>query len=120
MTDGGPLIVGIGGSTSASSVTSLLLQACLEATAALGARTVAFTGEQLAGLPIFAANGDAAVPAADSLVAAVRAAEHFDHTTAEAVLGDLTRSTTERSVIMVSHRPDGLAGFDRVIDLSRS
>jgi ATP-binding cassette subfamily C protein CydC len=45
---------------------------------------------------------------------------HLDHTTAEAVLGDLTRSTTGRSVIMVSHRPDGLAGFDRVIDLSRS
>lgn len=45
---------------------------------------------------------------------------HLDHTTAEAVLGDLTRSTTERSVIMVSHRPDGLAGFDRVIDLSCS
>ena len=45
---------------------------------------------------------------------------HLDHTTAEAVLGDLTRSTTERSVIMVSHRPDGLAGFDRVIDLSRT
>ncbi|NMM22169.1 MAG: thiol reductant ABC exporter subunit CydC [Phycicoccus sp.] len=44
---------------------------------------------------------------------------HLDHTTAEAVLGDLTRSTTERSVIMVSHRPDGLAGFDRVIGLSR-
>jgi len=44
---------------------------------------------------------------------------HLDHTTAEAVLGDLMRSTTGRSVIMVSHRPDGLAGFDRVIDLSR-
>jgi len=44
---------------------------------------------------------------------------HLDHTTAEAVLGDLTRSTTGRSLIMVSHRPDGLAGFDRVIDLSR-
>ena len=44
---------------------------------------------------------------------------HLDHTTAEAVLGDLTRSTTGRSVVMVSHRPDGLAGFDRVIDLSR-
>ena len=43
---------------------------------------------------------------------------HLDHTTAEAVLGDLTRSTTGRTVIMVSHRPDGLAGFDRVIDLS--
>ena len=45
---------------------------------------------------------------------------HLDHTTAEAVLGDLTRSTTGKSVIMVSHRPDGLAGFDRVIDLSRT
>lgn len=44
---------------------------------------------------------------------------HLDHTTAEAVLGDLMRSTTGRSVIMVSHRPEGLAGFDRVIDLSR-
>ena len=45
---------------------------------------------------------------------------HLDHTTAEAVLGDLTRSASGRSVIMVSHRPDGLAGFDRVIDLSRT
>ena len=44
---------------------------------------------------------------------------HLDHTTAVAVLGDLTRSTTGQSVVMVSHRPDGLAGFDRVIDLSR-
>ena len=75
MADGRALIVGIGGSTSAASVTSLLLRACLDATGALGARTLAFTGEQLAGLPIFAANGDAPVPAADSLVAAVRAAD---------------------------------------------
>ncbi len=44
---------------------------------------------------------------------------HLDHTTADAVLGDLTASTTRQSVVMVSHRPDGLAGFDRVIDLSR-
>ena len=43
---------------------------------------------------------------------------HLDHTTADAVLADLTRSTTGQSVIMVSHRPDGLARFDRVIDLS--
>jgi len=43
---------------------------------------------------------------------------HLDHTTADAVLGDLTHSTTGQSVIMVSHRPDGLARFDRVIDLS--
>jgi len=45
---------------------------------------------------------------------------HLDHTTAEAVLGDLARSTSGQSVVMVSHRPDGLAGFDRVIDLSHS
>jgi len=44
---------------------------------------------------------------------------HLDHATADAVMGDLTRSATEQSVVMVSHRRDGLAGFDRVIDLSR-
>ncbi len=43
---------------------------------------------------------------------------HLDHTTADEVLADLTRSTTGQSVIMVSHRPDGLDRFDRVIDLS--
>jgi ATP-binding cassette subfamily C protein CydC len=43
---------------------------------------------------------------------------HLDHATAEAVLGDLTRSATGQSVVMASHRRDGLAGFDRVIDLS--
>jgi FMN reductase len=75
MTDGGTLIVGIGGSTSAASVTDLLLRACLDATAALGARTVAFTGEHLASLPIFAADGDGPVPAAGPLVSAVRAAD---------------------------------------------
>jgi len=44
---------------------------------------------------------------------------HLDHATADAVLGDLTRSTTRQTVIMVSHRPDGLGRFDRVIDLSQ-
>jgi ABC-type transport system involved in cytochrome bd biosynthesis fused ATPase/permease subunit len=43
---------------------------------------------------------------------------HLDHATADAVMGDLTRSATGQSVIMVSHRQDGLAGFDRVLDLS--
>jgi FMN reductase len=75
MPDGAALIVGIGGSTSAASVTNLLLQTCLDATAALGARTVAFTGAQLAGLPIFDANGDVPAPGADALVAAVRTAD---------------------------------------------
>jgi thiol reductant ABC exporter CydC subunit len=43
---------------------------------------------------------------------------HLDHATADAVLGDLARSAPGRSVVMASHRRDGLAGFDRVIDLS--
>ena len=43
---------------------------------------------------------------------------HLDHATADAVMGDLTRSAKGQSVIMVSHRRDGLAGFDRVINLS--
>ena len=44
---------------------------------------------------------------------------HLDHATADAVMDDLTQSATRQSVIMVSHRPDGLTGFDRVIDLSQ-
>jgi FMN reductase len=75
MTDDGPLIVGIGGSTSGSSVTSRLLRAGLDETAALGARTVAFTGPHLASLPIFAADEHLPVAAAEPLVAAVRAAD---------------------------------------------
>jgi ATP-binding cassette subfamily C protein CydC len=43
---------------------------------------------------------------------------HLDHATAEAVLGDLTRSTTGQSVVMATHRQEGLAEFDQVIDLS--
>jgi ATP-binding cassette, subfamily C, bacterial CydC len=43
---------------------------------------------------------------------------HLDHATADAVMSDLTRSATGQSVVMVSHRLDGLAGFDHVIDLS--
>jgi len=35
------------------------------------------------------------------------------------VMGDLTRSATGQSIIMVTHRRAGLAGFDHVIDLSR-
>ncbi|MFN2517614.1 MAG: NADPH-dependent FMN reductase [Jatrophihabitantaceae bacterium] len=75
MTDAAALIVGIGGSTGASSVTNLLLRACLDQSAAMGARTVAFTGAQLAEFPIFDANRDAAAPAAAALVTAVRAAD---------------------------------------------
>jgi ATP-binding cassette subfamily C protein CydC len=43
---------------------------------------------------------------------------HLDHATAESVMGDLARSASGQSVVMVSHRHDGLAGFDLVIDLS--
>ncbi|PZS17801.1 MAG: NADPH-dependent FMN reductase [Pseudonocardiales bacterium] len=75
MTDGAARIVGIGGSTSAASVTNLLLRACLDECAALGAQTVAFTGAQLAALPIYDANGDVPAAAATALVAAVRAAD---------------------------------------------
>ncbi|MDQ1483900.1 MAG: ATP-binding cassette, subfamily bacterial CydC [Actinomycetota bacterium] len=43
---------------------------------------------------------------------------HLDHATADSVMGDLTRSATGQTVVMVSHRRDGLSGFDRVLDLS--
>ena len=43
---------------------------------------------------------------------------HLDQATAKAVLGDLTRSATGQSVVMVTHRHDCLTGFNRLIDLS--
>ena len=49
----GPLVVGIGGSTRAGSVTNLLLQRCLARTAERGALTRVYAGELLATLPIF-------------------------------------------------------------------
>jgi FMN reductase len=71
-----PLIVGIGGSTGAASRTTRLLTDCLAMTAALGARTVAFAGDQLTGLPMFAAAaGRPPGAAAQALIAAVRAAD---------------------------------------------
>jgi len=42
---------------------------------------------------------------------------HLDHATAVAVLADLRAAFAGRTVVMVSHRPDGVEGFDRVIDL---
>lgn len=45
---------------------------------------------------------------------------HLDHATAVAVLDDLLASTTGRTVVMATHRPEGLDAFDRVIDLSLS
>lgn len=45
-------------------------------------------------------------------------AAHLDHATALAVLADAHRAFAGRTVVMVSHRPDGLDGFDRVVDLA--
>ena len=73
---GAPFVVGIGGSTSATSVTNLLLRDALARVAARGARTAAFGGAELAQLPIFTletAAGDSGPAAA--LIEAVRAAD---------------------------------------------
>jgi thiol reductant ABC exporter CydC subunit len=43
---------------------------------------------------------------------------HLDHATAMSVLDDVMTSTADRTVVMVSHRPEGLAGFDDIIDLT--
>jgi FMN reductase len=67
-----PLIVGLGGSTGTVSITSLLLERCLEHVRDRGARTVLIDADQLAALPIFADGPNAE---ADDLVAAVRAAD---------------------------------------------
>ncbi|AKT50603.1 thiol reductant ABC exporter subunit CydC [Arsenicicoccus sp. oral taxon 190] len=42
---------------------------------------------------------------------------HLDHATATAVLGDLLASRGDRTLVMVSHREDGVAGFDRELRL---
>lgn len=43
---------------------------------------------------------------------------HLDHATALAVLADARKAFAGRTVVMVSHRPDGVDGFDRVVDLA--
>ncbi len=48
-----PMIVGIGGSTGATSATTRLLRRCLEHTQRMGARTAAITAAELATLPIY-------------------------------------------------------------------
>ena len=69
-----PLIVGIGGSTSPTSMTNRLLETCLAHAAAAGARTQALFGGELAALPIFTM--DAVLDGAgEKLLAAVRAAD---------------------------------------------
>ncbi len=45
-------------------------------------------------------------------------AAHLDHATATAVLDDVLDATSDRSVVMVSHRPEALERFDTVLDLA--
>lgn len=70
-----PLIVGLGGSTGAASVTNSLLLTCLAKVADLGARTLVFGGDQLVALPIYGADPAAVSDVAVALVAAVRQAD---------------------------------------------
>jgi FMN reductase len=70
---GAPLIVGIGGSTSQTSLTNKLMAACLAEVAALGARTASVSAAVLAGLPIY--SGDSDLSAAAPLIEAVRGAD---------------------------------------------
>ena len=69
-----PLIVGIGGSTSSTSVTNRLLAAGLAHVADLGARTEAVFGAELAELPIFTTSATPH-PAAERMLDLVRAAD---------------------------------------------
>lgn len=69
-----PLVVGIGGSTSPTSVTNRLLAACLGHAAARGARTEAIFGAELAKLPIFTMTVQPD-PSAERMLDAVRAAD---------------------------------------------
>jgi FMN reductase len=69
-----PLIIGIGGSTSAASVTDRLLLACLASAESRGAQTAAILGAELATLPIFG-DSSAADDLARRLVALVRSAD---------------------------------------------
>jgi FMN reductase len=69
-----PLIVGIGGSTSPTSVTNRLLTACLAHAEAGGARTEAVFGPELAALPIFTMTA-APDPSAERMLEVIRAAD---------------------------------------------
>lgn len=71
----GPLVVGLGGSTGPMSLTGRLLHDCLRIAEERGARTIAFDGPLLAGLPIFDAHDVPSSDIADALVDAVRRAD---------------------------------------------
>jgi FMN reductase len=72
---GAPLIVGLGGSTGAASVTNRLLAGCLGHAESLGATTLAFSGDELGTLPIYGSESDHGSDVAAALVDAVRRAD---------------------------------------------
>lgn len=72
---GRPLIVGFGGSTGADSVTTALLQACLDETERLGARTQLIDAPELAALPIYGSEAAVSPEAIMGFVDAVRRAD---------------------------------------------
>lgn len=73
--DDRPLVVGIGGSTRATSVTDDLLRVALAEAGARGARTTAFTGAFLGGLPIYSADDGPTGTDAATLTGAVARAD---------------------------------------------
>ena len=44
--------------------------------------------------------------------------EHLDDETAAALTADLLAATTDRSVVLITHRPFGLSDVDEIIDLT--
>lgn len=73
--DARPLVVGIGGSNRATSLTDELLRVALAEAEAAGARTVAFGGRFLATLPIYAADEEPASGDSAELAATVARAD---------------------------------------------
>lgn len=69
-----PLIVGIGGTPRAGSSTEMALRTCMAFAEGLGARTEAFTGDDLV-LPLYGVEGDGRSPEAERLVQALRACD---------------------------------------------
>jgi FMN reductase len=69
-----PLIVGLGGTTADGSATERVLRAALDATAALGARTLLFAGADL-DLPMYAPGRAGQCPRARALVEALAGAD---------------------------------------------
>lgn len=70
-----PLIVGIGGTPSASSSSEAALRLALDSAERLGARTMLFDGPRLAQLPLYLTRPVQEVPMAGELVDAVRKAD---------------------------------------------